>query len=57
MIEFFHMGGYGFYVWMSMGMTALLMLGDIFFVRQQRKQLLKQIKRMNRLDKNRQTPE
>lgn len=51
MIEFFNMGGYGFYVWMSMGMTALLMLGDLFFVRQQRKQLIKQIKRMNRLEK------
>lgn len=53
MIEFFHIGGYGFYVWMSMGMTALLMLGDLLFVRQQRKQLLKQIKRMNRQDKQR----
>ena len=27
MAEFFHMGGYAFYVWTSFGLTALLLAG------------------------------
>jgi len=31
--EFWFMGGYGFYVWGSMGMTALLLLLEIWQAR------------------------
>ena len=30
--EFFAMGGYGLYVWVSFGVTALCMLGEVFAV-------------------------
>jgi heme exporter protein D len=51
MNEFFYMGGFGFYVWMSMGATFILMAGEIFWLRKQRKNTLKQIARLNRIDK------
>lgn len=50
MSEFFHMGGFGFYVWMSMGATFVLMVWEIFWLRSQRKNALKNIARLNRLD-------
>jgi len=51
MAEFFSMGGFGFYVWMSMGVTFILMVGEIFWLRHQRKNTLKQIARLNRIDR------
>jgi heme exporter protein D len=51
--EFFAMGGFGYYVWMSMGMALVLMLGEVFFLKNQRKNLLKQVQRMIRMEKNR----
>jgi heme exporter protein D len=30
--EFFAMGGYGLYVWVSFGVTALCMLGEVLAV-------------------------
>lgn len=32
--EFLAMGGYGFYVWTSFGVTALCMLGEVLALRQ-----------------------
>jgi len=49
--EFFSMGGFGFYVWMSMGMALGLMIAEVLYLRHQRQQLLKNIARLNRLDK------
>ena len=50
--EFFHMNGYGFYVWSSFGMTAFLMLGELFLVKQQNGRLLQRLRRILRLQTN-----
>jgi heme exporter protein D len=31
--DFFHMGGYAFYVWGSFGVTAALLVAEVLFVR------------------------
>jgi heme exporter protein D len=31
--EFLHMGGYGFYVWVSFGVTAVCMIWEVVAVR------------------------
>ncbi len=49
--EFLAMGGYGFYVWGSYGVTALLIVAEIVWVIQRRKALLKRLARMSRLSK------
>jgi len=51
--EFFSMGGFGYYVWMSMGMALLMMLSEIFVLKSQRKSMLKQVARVIRMEKNR----
>ena len=38
--EFFDMGGRGFYVWGSFGLTALVVLGETLLLRYQRKNIL-----------------
>ena len=38
--EFFHMGGYAFYVWGSYAVTALLIFGEILLLRSHRKRAL-----------------
>ena len=48
MSEFFAMGGYGFYVWCSMGAVAVLMLLEPIVLSFKHRQLIKQIKRQNR---------
>lgn len=50
--EFFAMGGFGYYVWMSMGMALVIMLGEIFVLKSQRKNRLKQVARMIRMGRN-----
>lgn len=50
--EFFAMGGFGYYVWMSMGMALIIMLGEIFVLKSQRKNRLKQVARMIRIGRN-----
>lgn len=52
--EFFSMGGFGYYVWMSMGMALVLMLGEVFVLKSQRKTVLKQVARVIRMEKNKQ---
>lgn len=47
--EFFHMNGFGFYVWSSFGMTAFLMLGELLLVKQQNKGLTARLRRILRL--------
>ena len=50
MAEFFHMGGYGLYVWGSFGVTALLMIAEPLLLRSRSKQIKKRIARIARLD-------
>jgi heme exporter protein D len=40
MSEFFAMGGYAFYVWGSFGMTALVLVVELFTVRARRRRAL-----------------
>ncbi|MCB1881125.1 MAG: heme exporter protein CcmD [Chromatiaceae bacterium] len=49
--EFFHMGGYGLYVWGSFGVSALLMVLEPILLRSRRKATLQRISRIIRLNK------
>ncbi len=46
--EFFAMGGYGGYVWVSFGVTLLLMLTEIIMVRARHRAVVKRLRRMIR---------
>ena len=43
--EFFAMGGYAFFVWMSYGLTLLVIVLNIVMPLIQRKQVIKRVKR------------
>lgn len=43
--DFFHMGGYAFYVWWSYGVTAILVVGEILLLKSHRKNALTLAKR------------
>ena len=42
--EFFAMGGYGLYVWGSFGITAGVMVIEVFLVRQRRRHALRNLR-------------
>lgn len=46
MSEFFAMGGRGFYIWMSYGVTALFMIIEVIAVIRSKKTVLKQLTRL-----------
>ncbi len=46
--EFFSMGGYGAYVWVSFGATLLLMTTEILLVRSRRRAVVKRLRRLLR---------
>ena len=48
--DFISMGGYGFYVWMSFGMAALLIAAEIVYTKRQREQVLRRLQRMAKLN-------
>lgn len=48
--EFFHMGGYGLYVWGSFGVTLLLMVIEPILLKGRRRAILKRIVRMARVN-------
>jgi heme exporter protein D len=50
MAEFFHMGGYGLYVWGSFGMTAVCMIAEPILLRGRSRGILKRIARIARID-------
>ena len=50
MSEFFHMGGYAFYVWGSYGVTALFMLIEIILVIRNKRTLMQRLARMVRMN-------
>jgi len=45
MSEFFHMGGYGFYVWLSYGITLLVLLASLLSPILLKKKLLRELAR------------
>ena len=49
--EFFHMGGYGFYVWGSYGVTALFMIGEIIIVLRNKRTVLQRVRRIIRANR------
>ncbi|MCB1789602.1 MAG: heme exporter protein CcmD [Gammaproteobacteria bacterium] len=50
MAEFFHMGGYGLYVWGSFGITALCMIAEPLLLRGRSQSIRKRIARMARVE-------
>ena len=46
--EFFAMGGFGFYVWTSFGITLLLMIAELFMLKSHRHTVIKRLQRMVR---------
>ena len=46
--EFFHMGGYAFYVWTSYGLALAVLLINVILPLRQRRKLLNDIARTNR---------
>ena len=47
--EFIHMGGFGFYIWTSYFLGLIVFVGLIISVKQQRKKLIKQLRRRYQL--------
>lgn len=45
--DFFYMGGYAFYVWGSFGITALVAIFEIWQVRAQRRQIVRNLYSQN----------
>lgn len=41
--DFFHMGGYAFYVWGSFGITALVVAAEIWQLRAKRREILRNL--------------
>ncbi len=50
MSEFLQMGGYGAFVWSAMGIVLFLMLLEPLLLIMQRKTILKNIRRIKRLE-------
>jgi heme exporter protein D len=44
MKEFFEMGGYGFYVWLSYGITFAVLLANLAWARARRRQVLESLR-------------
>ena len=43
MVEFLHMGGYGFYVWCSYGIVVAVLIGNYVWAWMLRKKLLREL--------------
>ncbi|NOZ54835.1 MAG: heme exporter protein CcmD [Gammaproteobacteria bacterium] len=48
--DFFHIGGYGFYVWGSYGVTALFIAIEIYLVVRAKHTVTKRLARLSRLN-------
>ncbi|MGF1548545.1 MAG: heme exporter protein CcmD [Thiotrichales bacterium] len=48
--DFFSQGGYAFFVWSSYGMTAALLIAEIWFLRHHRHTIVNRVKRLIRLE-------
>ena len=51
MQEFFHMGGYGFYIWSCYAASAIVFIGLFLMVKSQRSRLINQLQRQYRQEK------
>ncbi|MCG6966884.1 MAG: heme exporter protein CcmD [Chromatiaceae bacterium] len=51
MAEFFHMGGYGLYVWGSFGVTALFMIAEPLLLRSRGRKIRKRIAHIARIER------
>jgi len=49
--EFFHMGGYAFFVWTSYGLTLIVIVANIVLPLMQRKKVVSRIKRAIKREK------
>ncbi len=49
MSEFLSQGGYGAYVWGAYGLTLILLLGEVWQLRRQRRTIFARLSRMIRL--------
>jgi len=47
--EFFHMGGYAFFVWGSYGVTALFMIVELVLLVRKKRTLMQRIARIVRM--------
>jgi len=48
--EFINMNGFGFYIWTSYAITAIVFLGLFIMFKVQRNQLIKQLRKRYRLE-------
>lgn len=51
MMEFLQMGGYAFYVWMSYGLAALVLILNIVIPRQRRKAIITRLSALAKTQK------
>ncbi len=52
--EFFHMGGYAFYVWSAYGLAAVVLIANVLLPRARRRRLLRELAReRQRADRSR----
>lgn len=47
--EFISMGGYGFYVWASFGMTVLLIVIEVIYLKRQHATNIQRIRRLKNI--------
>lgn len=52
MKEFFHMGGYGLYIWGSYGLALVLLVWNYFSAIMHRKQILQELSSRQRREKS-----
>jgi heme exporter protein D len=52
MAEFFAMGGRGFFVWGSYGVSAVLILAELWLLRQRRRSTLARLYSLQQLEKD-----
>ncbi|MFV2058078.1 MAG: heme exporter protein CcmD [Thiohalomonadales bacterium] len=55
--DYFAMGGYGYYIWMSYGVTAFFMIAEVFLVIRNKRTILQRVTRMIRMNKMQQVKE
>ncbi len=55
MSEFFAMGGHGFYIWVSYGVTALFMIVEVIAVMRSKRATEKRLARLARAEARTQT--
>ncbi len=52
MTEFFHMGGYAFFVWTSYGLATIILIANVILPIQRKKEILNTLKRRLRREQS-----